>query len=49
MADGAQQHGRDSLLSSHDSLSFLPLAKQAQKHLKQVDEIEIKGQCPHDL
>jgi hypothetical protein len=24
-------------------LSFLPLAEQAQQHLKQVDEIEIEG------
>lgn len=43
------QHGRDSFLSSHDRLSFLPLAREAQPHLKQVDEVEIKGVCSHDL
>jgi hypothetical protein len=38
MANGAQ-HGRDSFLSSHDRFSLLPLAKEAQQRLKQVDEI----------
>jgi hypothetical protein len=36
-------------LSTHGGLSFLPLAEEAEQHLKQIDKIEIKGKCSHYL